>query len=73
MAQKPLILIADDEAINRDILRSSLGDEYEILEAADGQETIHLLTEHEKELEAALMAVSFHSLHRNWRRQVIER
>ena len=55
MAQKPLILIADDEAINRDILRSSLGDEYEILEAADGRETIRLLTEHEKELEAVIL------------------
>ena len=55
LSEKPKILIADDEAVNRDALRSILGDEYELLEARDGQETIRLLTEHEKEIEAIIL------------------
>ena len=55
LSEKPKILIADDEAVNRDALRSILGDEYELLEAADGGETIRLLTEHEKEIEAIIL------------------
>ena len=31
MAQKPMILIVDDEPVNRNILRAILGDEYHLL------------------------------------------
>ncbi|MBR0313153.1 MAG: response regulator, partial [Oscillospiraceae bacterium] len=55
MAQKAMILLADDEAVNREALRSILSDEFEILEAADGTEAIRLLTEHEKEIEAVVL------------------
>lgn len=55
MAQKAMILLADDEAVNREALRSILSDEFEILEATDGREAIRLLTEHEKEIEAVVL------------------
>lgn len=55
MAKKPTILIADDEAVNRDALRAILGDEYEILEAADGNEAIRMLAANEKEIEAVIL------------------
>ena len=55
MANKPTILIVDDEAANRNALRAILGDKYELLEASDGQEAISLLTTHEKEIEAIIL------------------
>ena len=55
MAQKPMILIVDDEPVNRNILRAILGDEYHLLEAADGREAVELLTAHEQEVEAVIL------------------
>ena len=55
MGTKPMILIADDDAINREILRSILEEEYDLLEARNGCEAMDLLTEHEKELEAVIL------------------
>ncbi len=37
---KRLVLIVDDEAINREMLGVFLQDEYDILMAADGEEAI---------------------------------
>ena len=37
---KRLILVADDEAINRELLGHILADDYEIIFAADGQQTM---------------------------------
>lgn len=46
MAMKK-ILVVDDADFNRDLLVQLLGDEYEVLEAADGEEAIRK-TEHER-------------------------
>ena len=43
--RKKRILIADDSEMNREILIDMLGDEYDILEAGDGDEAVRLLKE----------------------------
>ena len=43
--RKKRILIADDSEMNREILIEMLGDEYDILEAGDGDEAVKLLKE----------------------------
>lgn len=48
--EKNKILIADDEKINRDILKYIFEEQYEILEAGDGQKTIDLIEENKEEL-----------------------
>lgn len=45
---KHQILIVDDEEINRTILRGLFEDDYEIIEAENGQEAIHALNNNEK-------------------------
>lgn len=46
--EKKTILIADDAEINRDMLKMIFEEQFNILEAADGNETIHILDkEHE--------------------------
>lgn len=48
--ERDKILIADDEKINRDILKFIFEEQYETLEAEDGQQAIDLITEHKDEL-----------------------
>lgn len=48
--ERDKILIADDEKINRDILKFIFEEQYETLEAEDGQEAIDLIEEHKDEL-----------------------
>lgn len=55
MKQRPTILIVDDDEINRDILKVSLEQDYDILEAADGQEALEVLSAHTDEIEAILL------------------
>ena len=46
MSEKQRILIADDSEMNRAILTEMLGEEYEILEAEDGQQAIEQMQQH---------------------------
>jgi len=51
MHNPPLILIADDNETNRDILRTRLRPQgYELLEAADGQEALSIACQHHPDL-----------------------
>ena len=43
MSDKQRILIADDSEMNRAILTEMLGEEYEILEAENGQQAIEMI------------------------------
>ncbi|MBQ9321472.1 MAG: diguanylate cyclase, partial [Eubacterium sp.] len=52
---KRLILIADDEQINRELLGMLLGDDYELVYAADGQETIDLMRKTQDTLALVLL------------------
>ena len=52
---KRLILIADDEQINRELLGMLLGDDYELIYAADGQETIDLMRKTQDTLALVLL------------------
>ncbi len=54
---KRLILIADDEMINREILGAILREEYEVIFAADGQETIEKMRENKDILSLVLLDV----------------
>ena len=51
------ILIADDSEMNREILIEMLGDEYAILEAADGEEAIKLLKQWGVEIDLMLLDI----------------
>lgn len=44
------ILIADDAEINRELLKFIFEEQFEILEASDGQETIDILEEHKEDI-----------------------
>lgn len=48
--EKRLILIADDAEINREMIRFIFEEQYEVLEAKDGEETIAILNQHAEEL-----------------------
>ena len=54
---KRLILIADDEMINRELLGAMLGDEYELLFACDGAETLAMLRDHKDTLSLVLLDI----------------
>lgn len=49
------ILIVDDSEMNREILTEMLADEYEIYEAANGNEAVTFLTEHNTEIALVLL------------------
>ena len=52
---KRLILVADDEVINREILGATLEDDYEILFAVDGEDTLNKCREHKEILSLLLL------------------
>ncbi len=55
MNRKNMILIVDDVEINRAILSDMLGDEYSILEAADGMEAVKILQRSHLEISLVLL------------------
>lgn len=56
--EKKTILIADDAKINRDILAKALKEEYNIIEACDGEETLKLIVENYKKLSVILLDIN---------------
>ena len=54
---KRLVLVADDEMINREILGAILREDYEIIYACDGQETIEKMRENKDTLSLVLLDV----------------
>ncbi len=55
--RRQTILIADDSEMNREILADMLGDDYDVLEAADGEEAVRLLHEREIDLDLLLLDI----------------
>lgn len=53
--QRKKILIVDDSEMNREILISMLEDEYDIIQAEDGQQAVYIMTEHHMELSLLLL------------------
>ena len=53
--QKKKILIVDDSEMNREILISMLEEEYDIIQAEDGQQAVYIMTEHHMELALLLL------------------
>lgn len=51
------ILIVDDSEMNRDILSEMLGDEYEIIEAENGEEAVAILQHQEAEISLVLLDI----------------
>lgn len=51
------ILIVDDSEMNREILSSILGDEFDILEAADGKECISVIRKYGRDIALALLDI----------------
>ena len=52
---KRLVLVAEDEEINRELLGSVLKEDYEVLFAADGLEALQLIQEHQHMLSIVLL------------------
>ena len=52
---KRLVLVADDEFINREILRETLQDEYELVFAEDGEQVIEAMRENRDALSLVLL------------------
>ena len=52
---KRLVLVAEDEAINREILGKILRDDYEVIFASDGLEAYELIREHQNTLSIILL------------------
>ena len=49
------VLIVDDIELNREILAVALGDKYEVIQAADGMQTIHILKSESEGITAMLL------------------
>jgi putative two-component system response regulator len=56
--KKKTVLIADDAKINRQILVRALQEEYNILEAEDGSETLQQIVKHYKEISVVLLDIN---------------
>ena len=55
MSKRPIALIADDVELNRDILEDILSEDYEVLQAVDGVETLELMEAHLDEIAVLLL------------------
>ena len=55
--QKPKMLIVDDKAVNRYVLRSIFEEEYEIVECQDGRGAIEVLGEKRDDVAAVLLDI----------------
>ena len=53
--QRKKILIVDDSEMNREILVSMLEDEYDLIQAEDGQQAVYIMSEHHMELSLLLL------------------
>ena len=58
MTQKKQILVIEDNEINRTILCAILADEYEVLEAENGQAALDILEDHKDEVALIILDVS---------------
>ncbi len=56
--EKETILIVDDSEMNREILKSMLEDEYDIIEAEDGEKAIRILSDHFQDIKLVLLDIN---------------
>ena len=54
---KPTVLIADDSALNRELLSAMLGEDFSLIEARDGEECIRILRERGREISLVLLDI----------------
>ena len=52
---KGKVLIADDSELNRSLLADMLGDDFEVVEACDGRETVNCMRSELEELSLVLL------------------
>ena len=55
MHHKPLVLVVDDQELNRDVLGIILEEDYELIYAGNGKEALALIREHQNELSIVLL------------------
>ena len=60
---KRLVLIVDDELINRELLKLALQDEFETLTAADGVSALQIIRERKDELSLVLLDLLMPGIH----------
>lgn len=56
--EKETVLIVDDLEMNREILKSMLEDEYDILEAEDGAKAIQMISDHFTDIKLVLLDIN---------------
>jgi CheY-like chemotaxis protein len=54
MQKKPVILVVEDQKINREILKGILNEDFEVIETSNGEEALKVLKE-KKEIDAILL------------------
>lgn len=57
MTAKRRVLVVEDNALNREMLTELLSDQFEVIEASDGEEGLKLLSRHYKKLSAILLDI----------------
>lgn len=61
--RRRLVLVADDEAVNRELLGFILSTEYEVLCACDGEQALELVREHKRRLSLVLLDLLMPGVH----------
>ncbi len=56
-AARPQVLVVDDSAFNRELLREILGESFEVLEAGSGEEGLKLLRRHGTQIAVVLLDI----------------
>ena len=55
--ERPLVLIVDDSAVNRELLADMLQPEYAIIEAGSGMQALEILNDHAEEISLVLLDI----------------
>ena len=57
MSNKDIVLVIDDDRVDREILKSILSTDYYVVEAQDGQEGFEFLARHEQEIKCVVVDI----------------
>ena len=57
MANKDVVLVIDDDRVDREILKTILSNDYYVVEAKDGQEGFDFLARHEQEVKCVIVDI----------------
>ena len=56
--QKPILIVADDDEVNRTVIAETFHDDYEVIQARDGSETVDLINRYYSSTSVLLLDIS---------------